>query len=302
MKMHDYEIALATPADLQKIVALNLLDSKVSDATNLNIEKWFELGNWQGSEELIQWHFRQIRNAAGDIFLAITSSGELVGEIEYVVEKVSKPARCHIFWLFVAPAYRRKGIAKQLIARLAKEANMPIWVESEDARSDRLYSKLGMKIRILRNFTLDLSNRNFTAKNSPVLKRSSLTEVHSGLNKLVRIIGQYNIPSLDILQLINSRQTIIEQIIWGEDTPDVYRTSEGSSEFYIILTQYLRMYSIDGALPSKELLEEIIFRAAKKEYFNLKVQVYDDKRLITLLTQLDFKEEKETNDPIYKLN
>ena len=303
MEKPTYEIVPATSNDLNKIVDLNVPERKTAKYDTFTIEDWFQLGNWQGNEDILQWHFNQMKNTGGNIFVAKTPSGELLGEIEYVVEKASKPLRWHIFWLIVAPKYRRKGIAQQLIAHLVNLADKtPVWVESEDTRTDKLYQKLGKKTRILKNFALNFTDINHSHQQTETFKISSLAEIYSRLDELVRVIGQYNIPSFDMLQLINSRQTIIEPIIWGEDTPEIYKIKNKNLDTFIILTQYLRVYSVAGILPTKKILKQIIFLANQKEYPSLKLQIYRDENLIELLKQLDFVEEEETNDPIYRIN
>jgi len=286
--------SLASIDDVEELVQGNLLDYD-SSVLMLHPLTRFPLTQWWGSPELFRWHLSLINKAGGGVLLARTQTGDIVGELEYI----PGDGHTHIFWLYVHPEYRRKGIARALLSELQVSTLDEIWVEPEDIRSERLYREFGSVIRILRNFEIIFSDGYDPPKSSlhPIL-----TGDLGSLKGKKRVIGQYNVSQFDLMQLQESIGSVAEFPIWGETLPPV--VAHYQNGISALITQYLRVYSNSNFEKSEleKVLQDCIRRIYTQGLAGVNFQIYDDEEMVSLLLKLGAEEQEETMDPIYVLS
>jgi len=285
--------SLASIDDVEELVQGNLLDYDPSVLMLHPLER-FPLTQWWGSSELFRWHLSLINKAGGGVLLARTQTGAIMGELEFI----HGDGHTHIFWLYVLPEYRRKGIARALLSELRANVLDEIWVEPEDTRSERLYSKFGSVIRILRNFAIVFSDGYDPPKSS---LQAIITKDLRSLEGKKRVIGQYNVSPFDLMQLQESIGSVAEFPIWGETLPPV--VAHYQNGISALITQYIRVYT-NGNFEKSEL-EKVLLDCIQKIYTQglagVNFQIYDDEEMVSLLLKLGAEEQEETMDPVYVL-
>ena len=287
----DVNIIPACEDDIRELLKINLRDYS-DDILSFSPIDRFPVTQWWGSYEFFLWHFQILKEAGGGILVAKDNLGNDVGELEYI----PGDDHAHIYWLYVAPEFRKQGIAQKLLLAYLQRANNDVWVESEDERSDKLYRKYGQVVTHLRNFEV-LFNE------GDVPEPTDLDPVEgddlSILNGKKRIIGQYNLPRFDLLQLQRSIGEVTEPVVWGETLPPVVLSYPNG--IFVLLTQYIRVYTsadIDDD-DLKEVIKDCMLRAYHRDLIGLHFQIYDVPYLVNLFKDLNIDEVEESNDPIY---
>jgi ribosomal protein S18 acetylase RimI-like enzyme len=308
------------PEDFPSLITLNLSEHNninTSSLQKLTKEELFELSDWWSHIDILYWYYNQLRLVEGDILIAIDDKNNIIGQLDFVIENNFKPYRLHIFWLYVAKPFRRQGIARKLIKQvftIAKNRKIDlVVVESEDTKSENLYQSLGKIHQILSNFSfqftdeLNIKNLKLNLNLKPDISHT-LHKLYSKLltNKYQRIIGQYDIPTFDLLKLLNSHNSVVESIIWGSKIiEEIGIYVIGNDEFIVFFTQFLRVYSKNTSFSYdnlREVLGDAIIRIFKHGFISINLQIYEDKLLRDVILSLGFTEDDESNDPLYSLN
>lgn len=291
--------------DYDEIVHMNLEEYDYVD-TELALETIFHEVQWWGSRELLEWHHKILRETEGDI-LVVTAADEIVGELDYAIERSGPEPYIHIIWLLIQKNHRKKGLAHKLLIVLQKIANelhiAKIQVEPEDERSRQLYAKYGTLDKKYSNWKLYFELGAENVQSAGVVESFETISIND-FAQWQRVVGQYYSPTFDLLQMLQSNGTKVENYIWGDTYPPVVVNYELNGHKYkVIMTQYLRIYAAEEVNLEDLyiILQDAIKFLKAHNYIGINIQIYHDERLEEVLESLEFEREFENLDDIFTL-
>ena len=120
---------------------------------------WDENNMGQSNQDITAETWRRMTDPAFPVHgLAAWIDGRMAGLLHYILHPVTGHINpvCYMQDVYVAPAFRRKGIARALIAALAETGQNENWAriywlaENDNEAAQNLYKNIGVKL----NFSL----------------------------------------------------------------------------------------------------------------------------------------------------
>jgi GNAT superfamily N-acetyltransferase len=303
-------VRLAKIDDLPSILLLNVSEyyKELSIWQTHDQRKRWELASWWGDIDLLNWHFQVLKSSNGGILIAYIGE-KIIGELDYVIsqdfDQGTSIKRYHIIWVLVDNDYRRKGIAQLMINELRLiSQGIPIWVEAEDQRTEKLYNTLGQKKLILTNWIVK-NKLNYVTNPSIPYEINSINYVE--LMNFIQngewmvLFGNYYAPEFDINQMIYAEE--VHEYIWGDLPPaDIIEYKLENIHVIAVITQYPRVlvksgYNIPGIV---DILKEVLIRIHDVGFEEIYIQYYFDERIEKIFAELDLIPQG-NKDTVYEL-
>ncbi|MCY3411480.1 MAG: GNAT family N-acetyltransferase [Candidatus Heimdallarchaeota archaeon] len=297
----EYHIRQASEIDLNGILDLNrrVYFDSVENWKISGIHERYSKGMWWVDPSLLHWHFSILKKCEGGI-LVCEHNATIIAELDYVLtwEGEGRFKRVHIIWNLVDARFRRLGISKKLMQTLCDTFDLPVWVEAEDRNSDALYSSSGRIITTIINLSKQECTKNIDLDSKPCSLQELFLMVQKGT--IFPILGAYYCSSFDTAQLAFPDP---QAILYGNlPPPQVIMYKIDNIEYYVILTQYIRVYvqKVPAMPVLLKLLQHSMSLISSMGFESIEVQLYESKILLSALEILDFQELE--RDPVYQLS
>ncbi|MHA2169778.1 MAG: GNAT family N-acetyltransferase [Candidatus Kariarchaeaceae archaeon] len=307
--LSDTVIRHATFDDLEKILLLNIHEywEDIQTWQELDMIQRWNKGSWWTDKQTLAWHWEILQRCGGGILLVckddkVIAHLDFVQSHDYIDDR--KILRYHIIWLLVEKKFRRKGIAKSLIRKLAMiSKGHEIWVEAEDIRSDALYAKIGTITRFISNWTCSkISSTEIMIPESSVIEFTDPELLFSYIaDRWNIVVGRYYAPSFDLAQIIWSDP--VHAMIWG-NTEGAYWLEYRLDHTHALalVSQYPRIL-VNGSFDLGEInsiIHHLTKRIIATGYESVFIQIYASNTLHEMLVDVGYVQQGEL-DPIYCL-
>ena len=272
------------PEDISKIVALNVSDvaewrHRGSDFEDLGpatwneltkFERWVHGGPWLDPDLLR--HYAQVTTAAGgEILIAETDEGDIVGELDYI--KGPDPPhgiRGHLIWVITHLDWRRQGIGRKLVeeakTRLEGMNIKSLRTWPEDERSEQFYICTGFQpIDLMLKLDLpDISHFPTKTRSSRIEIKPTESLPNYLLERYHQIIGTNNHPVYDLANAFGEKEqeTLLKRN--GKLSLTCWLVQESQWVGFAIIGSSLKIWIREDLTQKQELISEIAYLTVKE--------------------------------------